>query len=155
MKQIDRRNFLRMVGAGSAVMAAAAALPTAGLLTWADKDIFKFRAVTGLPKPPLPHYASLVMEGTLDLNAGSGTVTKTLYAGAPDAMSGITFPGTARVIQVTGVRRYADRVEIAGVIDGAAQLARGERRSVSIVIDRASQLARANFMGTDVLMRVE
>jgi hypothetical protein len=153
MKQVDRRTFLKMAGAGSTVLAAM--LPVTGFLTWAGRDVFKFRAVTGLPKTPLPHYASLVIEGSVDLTGGSGTVTKTLYAGAPDAMSVITLPGTARLIRVTGVKKFGNRLKIAGTIDGEGKLARGEKRSVSILIDRASQIAQADFMGTEVLMRIE
>jgi len=152
MKQLDRRTFLKMAGVGLAA-AAAAMLPVSGFLTWAGRDVFKFRAVTGLPKTPLPHYASLVIEGSIDLTGGSGTVTKTLYAGAPDAMSAITLPGTARLIRVTGVKKLGNRLEIAGMIDGGV-LSRGEKRSVSILIDRATQVAQADFMGTEVLMRI-
>ena len=133
MKQLDRRDFLKMAAAGSAAAATAAALPLSGVLTWIGQDTFAFRAVAGLPKDPLPTYASLVVEGRVNLDRGTGTVTKSLYAGAPDAISNILFPGTARTIQVTGVHRSGDTIRIVGTIDGDVKLTPRERHDVAIV----------------------
>ncbi len=155
MKQLDRRNFLKMAAAGSAVAAAAAALPISGVLNWIGRDTFNFRAVAGLPKDPLPTYASLVVEGSVNLDRGTGTVTKSLYAGAPDAISDILFPGTARSIQVTSVRRSGDTVRIAGTIEGSVKLAPRENRDVSIVIDRRLGVAHADFLGSAVVLRIQ
>jgi len=71
----------------------------------ADRGALKFKAVTGLPRNPLPTYASFVIEGTVDLDRGSGIVTKSIYAGAPQAMSNVLFAGAARTIRVTTVDR--------------------------------------------------
>ncbi len=154
MKQIDRRKFLKMAGAGSA-LAAAATLPAAGWLLWSRKDVLEFRAVTGLPRPPLPEYASYVIQGKVDLNAGSGTIAKVLYAGPPEGMSNIAWPGLSRVIRVTGVQRSGDVVQISGVVEDRSQLQKGESPNVEILVNRVEGTARAQFFGTDVLMRLQ
>ncbi len=154
MKQVDRRNFLKLAGAGTAV-AAAALVPGTGLLTWITGDTVKFRAVAGLPKKPLPAYASLVIEGNVDLDARTGWVTQSLLAGAPGAISNIAFPGTARAIHVTNVLRSHDRVEITGVIEATETLGRNESPNVTILIDRAQRTAKAGFFGHEVLLTVD
>lgn len=155
MKQVDRRQFLGMAAAGSAVALTAAAVPLTGVLTWTGERALKFRAVAGLPKQPLPMYASFVVEGTVNLDRGTGTVTKSLYAGAPEAMSNILFPGTARSIRVTGVQWLGDTVKIAGIVDGAEKLAPREKGTVSILIDQREKTAQADFLGTPVVLRVQ
>ncbi len=155
MKQLDRRDFLKMAAAGSAVAAAAAALPLSGVLTWMGQDTFAFRAAAGLPKDPLPTYASLVVEGRVNLDRGTGTVTKSLYAGAPDAMSNILFPGTARTIHVTSVQRSGDTIRIVGTIDGDVKLAPREQHDVAITIDRRLGVAHADFLGSAVVLRIQ
>ena len=154
MKQIDRRNFLKLAGAGTAV-AAAAVLPGTGLLTWVSSDVLKFRAVTGLPKKPLPAYASLVIEGKVDLSARTGWITQSLLAGAPGATSNIAFPGTTRAIQVTNVRRSHGTVEITGLVDGTNALAKNESRDVTFLIDRAQRTARAAFFGHEMVLAID
>ncbi len=154
MKQVDRRNFLKLAGAGTAV-AVAALVPGTGLLTWVTGDIVKFRAVAGLPKKPLPAYASLVIEGKVDLNARSGWVTQSLLAGAPGATSNIAFPGTTRAIRVTNVRRSHDAVEITGVVDATETLRRNESPNMTIVINRAERTAHAGFFGHQVVLAVD
>ena len=52
MKTIDRRDFLKMAGAGSVVVVAGVAMPVAGYFGWTNKDILRFRAVC--PKHPCP-----------------------------------------------------------------------------------------------------
>jgi hypothetical protein len=155
MKQLDRRQFLGMAAAGSAVALAATAVPLSGILTWTGQRALKFRAVAGLPRHPLPVYASFVVEGAVNLDRGTGTVTKSLYAGAPEAMSTILFPGTARSIRVTGVQWLADMVTISGMVEGDQRLAPREKQTVSIVIDRMQKTAQADFLGTPVMLRVQ
>src|SRR5260370_42489872 len=117
MNPVDRRNFLKLAAKGSALAAAAAVLPLSGVLEWTSQGTLKFRAVTGLPRNPLPTYASFVVEGNVDLDRGTGIVTKSLYAGAPQAMSNILFPGTARTIRATTVDRSPTLVRLQGVGD--------------------------------------
>src|SRR6266702_3966850 len=76
MNKLNRRKFLTMAGVGSAA-AASAVLPGAGLLTGtgAGKNgVYTFRAVVGLPKKPLPAYASYVIEGQGDVLRITGVV---------------------------------------------------------------------------------
>ena len=154
MNPVDRRNFLKLAAKGSAVAAAAAVMPLSGVLRWTSQGALKFRAVAGLPRNPLPTYATFVVEGSVDLDRGTGIVTKSLYAGAPQAMSNILFPGTARTIRVTTVDRSANQVRLAGVVDARQALAARENRNVTIVIDTSQKLAHADFLGTAVVLQV-
>src|SRR5439155_27203534 len=114
MKPIDRRDFLKMAGAGSVVVVAGVAMPVAGYFGWINKDILRFRAVAGMTEAPLPSYASYVIEGQVDLGARTGQLAKSIHAGATDAMSGVVFPGTARSIRVTDYKVTGNRVVISG-----------------------------------------
>jgi hypothetical protein len=154
MNPVDRRNFLKLAAKGSALAAAAAVLPLSGVLEWTSQGALKFRAVAGLPRNPLPTYASFVVEGTVNLDSGTGMVTKSLYAGAPQAMSNILFPGTARTIRITTVDRSANQVRLEGVVDAREALTARENRNVTIVIDTSQKLAHADFLGTAVVLQV-
>jgi hypothetical protein len=154
VKQVERRKFLKMAAAGSAVVAAAAALPI-GILSWASPNRLKFRAVVGMPKRPLPTYASLVVEGNVDLDRGTGTVRQGLFLGHPGAMRNIIFPGTDRLISVTEVERSGDTVRITGLVNGGQMLGPRESANVVITIDRLAGLARAEFLGREMLLRVQ
>src|SRR2546428_7638885 len=114
MKTIDRRDFLKMAGAGSAVVVAGVAMPVAGYFGWINKDILRFRAVAGMPAAPLPSYASYVIEGQVDLCARPRHLAKSIHAGAPDAMSGVVFPGTAPSIRVTDLNVTWNTMVISG-----------------------------------------
>ena len=155
MKKVNRRQFLRTAGAGSAVVAAAAVLPMAGLLTWNARDVLKFRAVVGLPRPPLPSYMSYVIEGRVDLASRTGQLSKTVYAGAPEAMSTIAIPGTERTLTVGSVARHDGLVTLRGAIDDRSMLLPGEAPNFEILLDRANGIARGDFFGTGVVMRLE
>lgn len=157
MNKMERRKFLKVAGAGVAGAAAAGAIgPLASLvMSVTDGGRLRFRAVTGLPKQPLPAYASYVLDGNVDLLAKTGTVSGTLYAGAPEAMSPIIFPGTARTVRVTDVQQSGGLLRIQGVIDDSSQLHSGESPLVQIMIDRSKGLAQAQFFGTDVSMRLQ
>jgi hypothetical protein len=155
MKTMDRRDFLKIAGVGTAAFAAAAAVPVAGYFGWTGKNILRFRAVTGMPKAPLPAYASYVIEGQVDIRARTGSLAKSLHAGAPDAMSGVVFPGTARAIQVTDVQETGSELRINGQIAQPAALLKGESSSFSMLVDRSTGIAQADFLGTTVLMRLD
>ena len=94
-------------------------------------------------------------KGTVDLDQGTGSVRKSLYAGSPESMSTILFPGTARTIRVTGVEESGGVISIAGVVDGMENLAPREKQTVAISIDRARKTAQADFMGTPVVLHLE
>ena len=155
MKTLDRRDFLKIAGAGTVAVAAGAAVPVAGFFGWTGKDVLRFRAVAGMPKAPLPTYASYVIEGKVDISARTGSLAKSLHAGAPDAMSGVVFPGTARAIQITDVRRVGSEVRINGQIAEPVTLLKGESPQFSMVVDQSSGIAQADFLGTTVVMRLD
>ncbi len=157
MNKIERRKFLKVAGVGVAgVAASAAAGPLASLVISMTKDgILHLRAVTGLPKAPLPAYASYVLDGRVDLIAKSGVVHSRLFAGAPGAMSTIVFPGTERLVRVTDVQQSNGSITISGVVERPSQLGNGEDPNVAIVVNRSQGLAWARFFGTDVSMRLE
>lgn len=154
MKEMDRRDFLKMAGAGTVAAAAAAAIPVAGYFAWSGKETIRFRAVAGMPRAPLPTYASYVIEGTVDLGARKGTLAKSVYAGAPDARSGVVFPGTERTVEVTDVRKAAGELQISGRVVGSSLLP-GESPSFSMLIDRSAGLAHADFLGSQVTMKLD
>jgi hypothetical protein len=151
---VDRRNFLKLAAKGSALAAAAAVVPISGVLRWTSQGALKFRAVAGLPRNPLPTYATFVVEGSVDLDRGTGLITKSLYAGAPQAMSNILFPGTARTIRITTVDRSANQVRLAGAVNTGETLTAREKRNVTIVIDTSRKVAHADFLGTAVVLQV-
>jgi hypothetical protein len=155
MKTIDRRDFLKMAGAGAAVVAAGAAMPVAGFFGWTGKDQLRFRAVTGMPRAPWPTYASYVIEGRVDLRARTGQLAKSIHAGAPEAMSGIVFPGTARSVRVTDVRRTGTSVVIQGELVEKSQLLKGESPTFNLQIDQATGLAQADLFGSTVTLRLD
>ncbi len=156
MKGIDRRRFLKLAGIGSAAAAAAAMTPAASLLAGSTKHgVFAFRGVAGLPPDPLANYASLVVQGHVDLAARSGIVTQTVFAGTPRGMSTIAFPGLSRTIRVTEVRKLGTTLHLSGVVADRSQLQRGESPTAHIRIDPSLGTAWADFRGSEISLRLE
>ena len=154
MEDINRRKFLKVVGVGSGAIAAGAMLPGMGLSGLGGKDIFAFRAVGGLPGGNLPSYATYVLEGHLNPITLSGVVTRTVYAGSPEAMSQIALPGMTRVIRIDGLRDLGGLLHVRGVVDDRGQLRAGESPTMEFRIDRAFGVAHAPFFGTTVPLRL-
>src|SRR5438067_11520176 len=107
MKHIDRRRLFKLAGVGTA-LAAGVAFPVVGQIAnqesrGQDTNVFGFRATLGLPEPPLPNYATYVVEGTVNLATGIGLVTTRMLAGHPGAPSEIGLPGLARIMRVVSV----------------------------------------------------
>jgi hypothetical protein len=155
MKTLARRDFLKMAGAGAVTVIAGAAVPVSGYFAWMGKGALRFRAVAGMPKAPWPAYASYVIEGKVDIRKHTGTLVKSIYAGAPDAMSGIAFPGTVRSVRVTSVKETGDSLTISGEIADRAALLKGESPAFNILVDRPNGLAHADFLGHTVVMRLD
>src|SRR5712671_4664430 len=135
MQKATRRSFLKLAGAGSAV-AAAAAIPVVEPLFKDRNGPIAIRAVGGVPAAPLPSYASYVLDGYIDPIKKSGTLTRTLLAGHPDAASAIALPGLSQAVQVTDVRFVGALLQVRGVIVDRSQLATGESADLEITIDR-------------------
>jgi hypothetical protein len=162
MKGINRRRFLQLAGAGTLAAATAGAtagvpgLSTATRLSATSKQgRFNFRAVTGLPSKPLPSYASYVLEGQVDLTTHSGVITRTVFAGHPEAMSTVALPGLSRIIRITDVQALGWTFRVLGVVDDRSQLQQGESRVFDLLIDPAQGLARTSSLGSPIVLQLE
>lgn len=156
MDGMDRRNFLKMVGVLSGSVTVGAATPALALVNFSGGlDHIAFRAVAGVPAEPLAAYASYVLEGSVNLITRTGVLTRTVFAGSPEAMSNIALPGLTRVIRVTDVRPGRGLIRITGVIDDRSQLQKGESPTVDIVLDRVRNTVRAPLVGSTFLLQVQ
>jgi len=162
MKGINRRRFLQMAGAGSIAVAtvgtagAASVLPTAPRLAAnSTQGTFTFRAVAGMPAKPLPSYASFVIEGHVNLTTHSGVVMKTVFAGAPGAMSTVALPGLSRIIRITKVEDLGGTFRLQGVVDDRSQLQRGEPSTVDLLIDPTQRFVSTSSFGSEIVLQLE
>jgi TAT (twin-arginine translocation) pathway signal sequence len=157
MSDLSRRDFLKLAGAGSAAAAVGGGvLGTMKLHSWnATGQTVTFQAVTGVPAEPLPAYASFVLDGHVDLSNETGTITKTVYAGAPDAMSSIAFPELSRTYRVVAAEGDASRLSIRGTIDDPSVLRPGEARTATIVLDKPRGEVRAPFVDSDLVLTLQ
>ncbi len=156
MKKLNRRTFLTLAGASSAAAAAGIGLPSTDLLKGQNTDgMLMFRAVAGLPSQLLPAYASYVVEGHVNLTTRTGVITKALYAGGPQGMSTVAFPGQSRLLRVTDAEDLGGTFRVTGVIDDRSQLLPGEDSTFSILIDPAQRIARTSLSGSELVMQLE
>ncbi len=173
MDPVDRRKFLKFVGMGSGIAVAGAlapggtlkllgnaggggALMSALALTKSQgPDALSFRAVAGMPSAPLPAYASYVLEGSVNPMTRSGVLSRTVFAGAPAAMSGIALPGLSQTIRVTDVRSGRGVLRVQGLVADRSQLGPGESQSVEILVDRLQGIVRAPFSGSTLTLSLQ
>ena len=154
MQHMNRRSMFKLAGAGSA-MVAGAALPVVGRLATEQANRFGFKATLGLPEPPLPSYATYVVEGNLDLDTGTGLMTSRMLAGHPGAPSEIGLPGLTRVIKVVGVdRQEGDKLAVHGIVEDRSQLQPGESPQVELLIDRRRGVVHAPFGDRSVTLSI-
>jgi hypothetical protein len=152
MNRLSRRSLLWLGGSGIVAAAAGGVALVVRQLTRASNQTLYFQAIAALPRPPLHSYASYVLEGQIDLGKGSGTFTKTVYAGPPTARLPIAL--LTRQVRVTGVQQQGSRYQISGVIDNRAALQRGESASVALTIDASSHTAQSDFFGDTIQLQV-
>src|SRR6266702_6460776 len=158
MNKLNRRKFIAIAGVGSAAAATTGALTLAGLPlghTNTRGETLAFRAVAGLPSRLLPAYASYVIEGHVNLASRSGVVTQTLYAGAPEGMSKIAFPGQSRIVRITDAQDLGGTFRILGTIDDRSQLQRGESSTFDILLNPSQRIAKTNFFGSELVLQLE
>ena len=155
MKKLNRRNFIKVTGAGSLAAAAAVGATTALIAGSAKPDTLTFRAVAGLPVKPLPNYASLVIEGHIDLTQRSGVLTKTVFAGSPQMMSAMALPGMSRIVHITDVQEKQGLLYLTGVVSDRSLLARGESPALQMSIDRSNHTASVDFFGSQFSLLLE
>jgi hypothetical protein len=146
MKELDRKDFLKAAGTGSAAVAATAGLPLAKYFTNASGQL-TFRAAAGVPRPPLPSYATQILEGQVDLARGTGLVTSRVLAGHPEDTSLVGLPGLTRTIRITDVDTEGRQVRLRGLVEDRSQLRRGESHRVELIVDRKRGLVTAPFLG--------
>jgi hypothetical protein len=159
MKKLNRRAFLTVAGTSTAAAATGAVITSANLLTEQTKGeksgTLTFRAVAGLPSQALPAYASYVIEGHVNLATNTGVITKSLFAGHPQGMSGIAFPGQSRIMSVTSVEDLGGTLRIRGMVNDRSLLQRGESPTFDILLDPYQRTARTSLMGSEVVMKLE
>jgi len=154
MQALNRRTLLTLAGGAAAVVAGTSiGLVPHGLATEASEP-FTFRAVAGLPVKPLPSYASLILEGTIDLTQRNGTIRQEVRAGGPQTPSTIAFPGMSRLIQVVDVQETGGLFQIRGRITDPIIGNPEESREISIQVDRAHGEVRTQFVSTPVVMQL-
>ncbi|OLC26841.1 MAG: hypothetical protein AUG06_08165 [Actinobacteria bacterium 13_1_20CM_2_65_11] len=153
MKGFDRRTFLKLAG-GSTVAAAAAVVSGAALRLPEAPRYLTFRASAGLPAKPLPSMVTKIVEGHVDLESGSGTITSRVLAGHP-VPSQIALPGLTRLIRVTSATQEGGSVRLTGVVDDRSQLLRGESPNLEFVIDRKLGTVTAPLAGHNVTLTIE
>ncbi|TME29673.1 MAG: twin-arginine translocation signal domain-containing protein [Chloroflexi bacterium] len=139
MQKTSRRNFLKFAGVGGAI-AATAAVPAVEQLFGDRTGPIAIRAIGGVPAAPLPSYASYVLDGYIDPVRKTGTLTRTVLAGHPGAVSAIALPGLSQTVQVTDVRVASAQILVRGSIVDRSQLLPGEQSEVEITIDRKGGL---------------
>ena len=153
MQQVNRRHLFKLAGIGT-VMAAGIGIPTVVRLPNERQEQFQFRATLGLPEAPLPSYATYLIEGTVDLVAGTGLVASRVLAGHPDAQSNIGLPGLGRIMAITQVEERGSQLVLRGLVQDRSQLQPGESAEVELVVDRARQTSQAPFGRESVVLRL-
>lgn len=148
MQPIRRREFLGMVGTGSAAAAAAAVVPGAALLAGGAAQTVAFHGESGLPARPWPAYATAVVSGSVDLRSGTGLMTSRLLAGQPGNANDIGLPGTIRVVRITRAREAGRQIHLQGVVEDRSSLRPGESAHVTAVIDRSARQLHTTVMGS-------
>ncbi len=153
MPQVNRRHLFKLAGVGT-VLVAGAALPAVARTRNDQPNQFSMRATLGLPEAPLPNYATYVIEGTVDLAAGTGLLASRVLAGHPDAQSNIGLPGLGRIIAVTQVEERGSQLTLRGLIQDRSQLQPGESPEVTLLVDRARGVLQAPFGRETVELRL-
>lgn len=156
MSRINRRRFLTLAGAGTAAAAAGSVArigANAGAGS-AGRDILTFRASAPLPAAPLPAYSTFVVEGHVDLAAGTGMLTRSVFAGGPGLTSAVALPGLTRTATITGMSETAGVLTLTGLVHDRSQLSRGESPEITVRIDRGAGVALASFNGSPLRLRL-
>lgn len=155
MQAPDRRQFLKLMGAGAAALAAGAMIPSFLSAGWTGGQLLTVRAVGGLPQGALPSFASYVMEGSVDLQAQSGLLRSTVFAGPPEAMSQVELSGASRTIRITQVRRAGNALQLMGSVERGGESGSLAASDVDILVDLGEGIVRAPFREAEVALRLE
>ena len=149
MSTFSRRRFLAFIGAGVVVVAGGAALTIRQLN--ANGRVLNFKAITGLPAKPMPLYASYVISGQVNLNDTSGSITKQVFAGAPEVIT--TIPLLTRAVRVTSAMQQGKIWHITGVVETQTQ--GGEETTFDILLDPSTNTAQSTFFGSPIQLELQ
>jgi hypothetical protein len=92
----------------------------------------------------------LLFEGTVDPSSGTGEISRSVVAGAPDAMSSIVFPGTERSYRVTSMKRQGDVLLTRARVEDAGSVAQGESPTILVRIDTRTGDVQAPFVDREL-----
>lgn len=155
MEKISRRKMLMLAGAGAAGAAAIASVPVANMLVSANAGSMTFHAEVGLPAGgKVPVYCTWVIDGKLRLGDRTGTLTTSMRAGYPELNSASHWPGFARTVHVSDVRKSGSTLQVKGTIADHSQLRAGESPTFNMLIDQGAGVGHAWFFGKEVLLRL-
>jgi hypothetical protein len=151
---MNRRQFLT-VGAGSAAAAAATGSTVLALTSSSSSaDAYTFRGVAALPTDHrFPNWGSYVVEGHVNLSRRTGSLTRSVYAGPPDAMSHIAL--LSHAVRVEDVRENGALLHIKGVVDDRSHLMRGETDKVLLIIDRNRGTITTDFFRAALNLKLD
>ena len=152
MDTFSRRRFLMLVGAGIVVAAGGTALAVRQLTSNGQGSMLNFQAITGLPAKPLPSYASYVIDGQVNLQSDTGTITKAVYAGPPDEATTIVL--LSRTVQVKSAQRQGNAWHITGVVSDPS-LQPGEETAFDILLDPSHKSAQSTFFGSSIQLALQ
>jgi hypothetical protein len=149
MNELNRTDFLKVAGSGSAALLAGGGLHLSKYTVDRSGQL-TFQAAAGLPEKPLPSYATQVLDGRVDVEHGTGLVTARVLAGRPDDPGFVGLPGLSRVVRITSVRDDGRHLRLSGQVEDRSHLRRGESPDVEIVIDKRSGVVTAPFVGRQI-----
>jgi hypothetical protein len=153
MKKLNRRRFLTIAGAGSVAAVTGAGASVTGLAGPGVAAAYSFRGVAALPTDHrLPEWGSYVVEGHVNPSTQSGSISKVVYAGRPEAMSRIAL--VSHVVRVESVKKDGALLHIKGVVDDRSHLLRGESDRVHLIIDTGRRTMSAEFFGSRVTLEL-
>ncbi len=159
MKKVDRRNFLKLLGAGVGAAAVAytpvSLLSGAGQLVGGEQAAFSFGAEGALPAGARSTIASLVLQGHVRPgDQASGFLNQRIVAGYPAGRKAEAFPGmglTGRIDRVT----QGSNIEMWGTVEDAANRRVLSDRSFHISIDRGTGTVTYRFQGRNHLLKLK
>lgn len=159
MKEVNRREFLKVVGTG--VGAAALASVPMGLLNgagpWADggATAFSFAAEGPLPAGARPTIASLVLRGHVtEGRGGSGFLNQRIVAGYPATSKAEVLPHMGLTGRVDRVHNGA-AVEIWGTVDDAVDRRLLQGGTFHLTIDRSRGTVDYRLRGRSHRLRLK
>lgn len=151
MAKVDRRNFLKVLGAGVGVAALAyapaALLSGAGRMAGGGETAFSFAAEGALPAGVRPTIASLVLRGHAAVGERmSGFMNQRIVAGYPAKPRAETLPRMGLTGRIDRIQN-GSTIELWGTVEDAADRRILQDRNFHLTIDRGSSMVTYRFQG--------